>query len=200
MEPRKSGSLGPLFLPLLTIGCLFVAALFVAACSSMSGSLNTGMATVNTMVSDPATCQAPDGPYAHVYVTITDVQAHTSSSAGPNDSGWVDLTPNLSKSPKQIDLLGQATNKCFLATLGDSQQLQAGTYQQIRVILADNSLSLNGNLCSNSANCVVLNSDPTHRPQDSFWPNRRRRVHHRCRPDQRPRYRFQYLCFHRAAR
>ncbi len=164
MEQRNSVSSGSLFLPVLAIGCLFVAALFVAACSSMSGTLSSGMATVNTMVSDPATCQAPDGPYSHVYVTITDVQANTSSSAGPNDSGWVDLTPSLSKSPKQIDLLGQANNKCFLASLGDSQQLQAGTYQQIRVILADNSLSVSGNACGNSANCIMLTSDVSNTP------------------------------------
>lgn len=147
--------------PILAIGSLLIAALIVAACSSsMTGTVNSGMATVTTMISDPATCQAPSGPYAHVYVTITDVKIHTSSSAGPNDSGWVDLTPNLASSPKQIDLLGQANNKCFLASLGDAKQLQAGTYQQIRIILADNSANISGNACGSSANCVMLTSDP----------------------------------------
>jgi hypothetical protein len=160
MGQRKAVSSGLLFQPLLVLGCLFVAALFVAACSSMTGTLPaSGMATVNTMISDPATCAAPDGPYSHVYVTITDVQANLSASAGDNDGGWVDLTPNLKKTPKQVDLLGRANNQCFLASLGDSQQLQAGTYQQIRLILADNSLSISGNMCGSSANCVVLNSD-----------------------------------------
>jgi hypothetical protein len=111
------------------------------------------------MLSDPATCAGPNGPFMHVYVTITDVQANISSSAGDKDSGWTDLTPGLSSQPKQIDLLGQANNQCFLATLGATQQLQAGTYQQIRLILADNSASVSNNLCSNSANCVQLSSD-----------------------------------------
>jgi hypothetical protein len=111
------------------------------------------------MLSDPATCAGPTGPYAHVYVAITDVQANTNSSAGDNDSGWNDLTPGLSSAPKQIDLLGQANNQCFLATLGDNQQLQAGNYQQIRLILADNSATIANNLCNGSANCVVLASD-----------------------------------------
>lgn len=115
------------------------------------------MATVS--ISDPATCAGPSGPFSHVYVTITDVQANVSSTAGDNDSGWKDLTPNLSKQPKQIDLLGQANNQCFLATLGDAQQLQAGNYQQIRLILADNSATLANNLCGSSTNCVVLSSD-----------------------------------------
>jgi len=117
------------------------------------------MATVNVRLSDPATCQAPTGPFSHVYVTISDVQANVSSSAGPSDSGWVDLTPTLSKAPQQIDLLGQANNQCFLASLGDSQQLQAGSYQQIRIMLVDNTVAVSNSACGSAANCVVLASD-----------------------------------------
>lgn len=151
-----------LWQPLLVLGCLLVAALVIAACSSGTVSTASGMGTVSVMLSDPATCQAPAGPYSHVYVTITDVQANVSSTVSATDSSWVDLTPNLSNNPQQIDLLGLANNHCFLATLGDSLQLQAGSYQQIRVILASNSASLSGsNACqtAGSANCVVLASD-----------------------------------------
>jgi hypothetical protein len=122
--------------------------------------VGNGMASVTTMISDPATCATPNGPFSHVYVTITDVKAHMSSSAGPNDSGWVDLTPSLDIAPKQVDLLGLANNQCFLASLGDAQQLQAGTYQQIRVILASDSTSIISNKCGDgSANCVQLSKD-----------------------------------------
>lgn len=149
----------------ILVGCiaLFVGGLIAISCStnvmnSGSGS-GTGMVTVS--ISDPATCAGPDGPFAHVYVTITDVQANISSTAGDSDSGWTDLTPGLSSQPKQIDLLGQANNQCFLATLGDAQQLQAGNYQQIRLILASNSSSLSNNACASagSTNCVVLSAD-----------------------------------------
>jgi hypothetical protein len=95
MEHRKAVSLGPLFLSLLAVCCLYMAALFVTACGSMSGTVVSGTGAVTTFVSDPATCQAPNGSYTGVWVAITDVQAHTNSSAGPNDSGWVDLTPTL---------------------------------------------------------------------------------------------------------
>jgi hypothetical protein len=161
MEHRKAVSWAPLFLSLLAVCCLCIAALFVTACSSMSGSLQgSGMGTVATMISDPATCATPNGPFAHVYVTITDVKVHTSSTAGPNDSGWVDLTPSLAKAPKQVDLLGLANNQCFLASLGDPQQLQAGTYQQIRIILASDSTGISTNSCGNgAANCVQLSTD-----------------------------------------
>jgi hypothetical protein len=160
MEHRKAVSLRQLFPVILAISCLLVAAFFIAACSSVNGNLSSGMATVTTMISDPATCATPNGPFSHVYVTITDVEANMSSSAGNNDSGWTDLTPALKSTPKQVDLLGLANNQCFLASLGDSQELQAGTYQQIRVILAADSTSISSNACgSGSANCIQLSSD-----------------------------------------
>ena len=149
----------------LALGCMAVVSMIVVACSSgSSNSPSSGIGTVNVQLSDPATCAAPAGPYSHVYVTITDVQANVSSTASSGDSGWVDLTPNLSKSPQQIDLLGQANNQCFLATLGDAQQLQAGSYQQIRLVLADNSASISNNVCGSAANCVILASDSSVHP------------------------------------
>jgi hypothetical protein len=142
---------------ILLIGFLVVLCTVPTGCSnSVTSAVNAGMATANVVLSDPATCQAPSGPFAHVYVTITDVKASASATAGDTDSSWVDLTPDLSKAPKQIDLLGQANNQCFLASLGSTSQLQAGKYQQIRILLADNSASVSNNSCNGSANCVVL--------------------------------------------
>jgi len=130
--------------------------------SSSSTAPNTG--TVNLSVSDPSTCSAPQGPYSNVYVTVTDVKIHQSASAGANDAGWVDLTPNLT--PTQIDLLGIANNNCFLASLGSNVQLTAGNYQQIRVILLDNSQAskVTSNKCGSAANCVILGSNSSMQP------------------------------------
>lgn len=161
-KPNKWTSRGFVWPIATAVVFLTVVSLVISACSSGSGTTSTGAATVNTRLSDPATCEAPAGPFSHVWVTITDVQANVSATASSTDSGWVDLTPNLAKSPQQIDLLGQANNQCFLATLGDAQQLQAGSYQQIRLMLADNSTgaSISNNACGNSAaNCVVLASN-----------------------------------------
>ncbi len=143
---------------LLAVAAAALAAFFVG-CSSSSNPSQMGAVTLT--MSDPATCTAPQGPYSHVYVTITDALAHTSSTAGPNDSGWLDLTPNLKSNPMQVDLLAAASNQCFLATLGSNTQLQAGNYQQIRLILLANSSasSVTGNKCGSAANCVVLAAD-----------------------------------------
>jgi hypothetical protein len=113
---------------------------------------------VNVTVSDPATCSAPQGAFSHIYVTITDVQINASASAGDSDPGWIDLTPSLQQNPQQVDLLGQANNQCFLAMLGSTSELQPGSYQQIRIVLASNSTTVTNNQCGSTANCVMLTS------------------------------------------
>jgi len=164
--PHLTGSFPRVRKAIFALLILFATGFIVVACSNTStgssGSTTptSTMATVSVRVSDPATCQSPSGPFSHVYVTITDVLAHVSATAGDSDPGWVDLTPGLSNAPMQVDLLGQANNQCFLATLGDAQQLQAASYQQIRVILAPNGgATMANNPCGGDANCVVLASD-----------------------------------------
>ncbi len=146
----------------LAMGVL-AALLWAAGCGSANNSTTATTASVTVHVSDPATCSAPQGQFSHVYMTITDVLIHQSSTAAPNDPGWIDLTPNLKGAPMQVDMLAQATNQCFLATLG-STGIQPGTYEQIRVILAANTTSVEGNKCGSSANCVMLTNDLTNTP------------------------------------
>jgi hypothetical protein len=148
--------------PLLVVGIAFV----LSSCSGGSKSAtSTAPAKVNLAVSDPATCSGPQGPFSHIFVTITDVQINASASAGDNDPSWIDLTPNLQQSPQQVDLLGQANNQCFLAMLGSSIELQPGSYQQIRIVLASNTTAVKANLCGSTANCVTLSSDSSSTPQ-----------------------------------
>src|SRR5215469_16068031 len=148
--------------PFCTLALIsLVGALALSGCSSngKSSTPNNG-AFVNVRISDPATCSGPKGAFSHIYVTITDVQINESGGAGNNDSGWVDLTPSLSQNPQQVDLLGQASDQCFLATLGATTALQPGNYQQIRITLASNATVIVNNVCGSSANCVMLSSAP----------------------------------------
>lgn len=139
----------------------FLASALVAVLTACGGD-SSKTATVQTSMSDPSTCKAPQGPFSHIYVTVTDVLIHTSANASANDSGWVDLTPDLQKNPVQVDLLG-VSNQCFLATLG-SAAIPAGSYQQMRIILAPNSSGVNNNKCDTTANCLMLTSDLTNTP------------------------------------
>ena len=138
---------------------LVVAATLMVACGGDGGrqSGSAEPAFVNVSLSDPPTCASPAGPYSHVYVTIADVQIHQSSTANANDAGWVSLTPALKSAPKQVDLLGLGGSGCLLAQLGSNTQIQAGTYQQIRVYLAADSVNVPGNQCAQGNNCVVYN-------------------------------------------
>lgn len=139
---------------------LFACAFVLAGCSGNGKSTPSSGSFVNVRVSDPATCSGPKGAFAHIYVTITDVQINASASAGNNDSGWIDLTPLLSQNPQQVDLLAEPNNQCFLATLGATTALQPGSYQQIRIMLANNATVVTNNVCGGSANCVMLSSTP----------------------------------------
>jgi hypothetical protein len=145
------------FIPVLAHLLFAALTMLLVSCGS-SGNNSMQMATVQVSLSDPATCSAPQGAFSHVYVTVTDVRIHQSASASDTDSGWVDLAPGLAGSPVQVDLLGAGT-QCFLKMLGSSE-IQPGTYQQIRILLADNSAMVSGNQCGSTANCVVLASDP----------------------------------------
>jgi hypothetical protein len=149
----------------ITLVVLIAFAFILSSCSGGgSSATNTNAAAkVNVAVSDPATCSSPQGPFSHIFVTITDVQINT--SAGDNDPGWTDLTPNLAQNPQQVDLLGQANNQCFLAMLGSNIELQPGSYQQIRIVLANNNTMVKSNECGNTANCVMLTSDSSSTPQ-----------------------------------
>src|SRR5438094_9443270 len=120
---------------LVTLAAAALALMILASCGgggNNSGIFGGATGTINTTLSDPATCTPPNGNFSHVFVTVVDVKAHTNANAGDNDSGFVDLTPNLHNSPVQVDLLGAASAGCFLAQLGSGTVIPAGTYQQIR--------------------------------------------------------------------
>ena len=144
---------------LITVVTVGVLLLSCGGGSSSPSPAANGLGMVRLSLSDPATCSGPRGTFRHIYVTVTDVLVNQSTSSGNSDAGWVDLTPNLKNAPLQVDLLGAAT-QCFLATLG-SMGIQPGTYEQIRVILADNSTPVSGNKCGSTANCVMLSGDPS---------------------------------------
>src|SRR5262249_52706370 len=145
----------------LFVALMLIAMILLVACGGGGGGTGTGrgagQGTVNLTISDPATCGPPQGPYSHIYLTVTDVQVNQSATASPTDGGWIDLTPGLK--PMQIDFLATPNGQCILATLVSNATINAGTYQQMRIILLDNTKAsqLTTNNCTaTSANCVVL--------------------------------------------
>lgn len=144
----------------------------IVGCSGGSSAAPTATTsgTISVHLIDPPTCAAPNGSFSHVWITVTRVQAHISSDAGPNDSGWVDLV-DLRSGPKQLDLFSLASTSCVLNQLGSTTGLPPGKYQQIRFYLLPNTPSGNTaqpatNQCANAGafNCVVLASDGSMQP------------------------------------
>ena len=108
----------------LALAATSISAAVLVACGGGGGS-STG--TMQLSLTDAAACG-----YDHVYVTVEKVRVHKSDTAGESDAGWEEMavTP-----AKQVDLL-MLTNGT-LEPLGQ-MQLPAGTYTQMRLVLASN--------------------------------------------------------------
>ena len=131
-----------------------VAVVCLAACGGGGSADNTA-----AMTGDGASVAGPfgtlrvsltDSPacgFDNAWVTVEKVRVHRDGSAGDGDPGWVDLplpqpqpltTPSAALQPLRVDLL-TLTNGT-LVPLGQVQ-LPAGTYTQLRLVLAGNTAS-----------------------------------------------------------
>jgi hypothetical protein len=110
------------------IATLGFAATLAACGGGGGGGTVAGQGTLRVALTD-----APSCGYDHVWVTIEKVSVHQSSTAAETDSGWTDLTLSPAR---RVDLL-ELTNG-VLEELG-SVPLAAGSYSQIRLVLASNS-------------------------------------------------------------
>ena len=103
---------------------------------------NSPLGTLRVALTDNPACG-----YDNVWVTVEKVRVHRDASAGDGDAGWIDLplpvpqpvpTPLPAPQPLRVDLL-TLTNGT-LVPLGQVQ-LPAGTYTQLRLVLAENTAS-----------------------------------------------------------
>ena len=96
----------------------------LVACGGGSGTSSDG--TLKLAMTDAPACG-----YDHVYVTVNKIRVHQNATADGNAAGWSEL----SIPAQRIDLL--SLNNGVLQELG-SLPLPAGTYQQVRLVLAPN--------------------------------------------------------------
>ncbi|HET7525430.1 MAG TPA: DUF4382 domain-containing protein, partial [Burkholderiaceae bacterium] len=99
----------------------------LAACGGGGGE---GIGTMRLSLTDAPACG-----YDNVWVTVQKVRVHRSATANDNDAGWSEV---VLATPKRVDLL-TLTNGA-LEPLGQTQ-LPAGTYTQMRLVLAPNTAS-----------------------------------------------------------
>lgn len=153
----------------VTLGMVMALAItyFISCGGNPLAPQTPSMGTVFATLSDPPSCMPPNGHFAHVFITVNSVQAHTSASAGDNSPGWQELAPLLASAPMQIDLFSKPDTTCVLAQLG-SASLSVGALQQIRLLLLSNTPAAgvavpSPNACAgNGFNCVVLDDGSIH--------------------------------------
>jgi hypothetical protein len=110
------------------MGLSTLAATALFACGGGGGGGSAGgTGTLRMSLTDAPACG-----YDNVWVTVQKVRVHQSSSAGDNDAGWQEI---VLASPQRVDLL-TLTNGTLMP-LGQTQ-LPAGTYTQMRLVLAPN--------------------------------------------------------------
>jgi hypothetical protein len=105
-------------------------ALLLASCGGGGGIGGTGMdtGTLRVKLTDVPACG-----FDKVNVTVLKVRVHKSPTAGDDDAGWSEIPVDPAK--QRIELL--ALTNGVLAELGQAA-LPAGTYTQLRLVLADN--------------------------------------------------------------
>ncbi len=107
---------------------LAFSALIMASCGGGSATFSSNNGTLVVVITD-----APAEDFLQINVTISGVRVHMSADAGTEDAGWHDLTL---PEPLKIDLLSLQGG--IMQTLGQLP-LEAGHYQQVRLLLVPNS-------------------------------------------------------------
>lgn len=99
----------------------------LVACGGGSDGSASATGTLRLALTDAPACG-----YDNVWVTVERVRVHKSGSAAETDSGWSEV---VLAAPQRIDLLEYTNGKTL--PLGETQ-LPAGTYTQMRLVLAPN--------------------------------------------------------------
>ncbi len=117
----------------LAAATLFVSVSLGGCGGGGSGNASTG--TVSVGVTD-----APNTSFQHVWITVKEVWFHTSNVAGTNDPGWLKYPlKDAGGNPTAVtvDLAALANGAAPSTIWNGSITLPVGTYQQIRIFLAD---------------------------------------------------------------
>lgn len=109
-------------------GAALAAATLLAACGGGGSSPDTG--TMRLSLTDAPACG-----YDSVFVTVERVRVHQSATAENSDSGWSEV---VLAAPQRVDLL--TLNNGTLLPLGQTE-LPAGSYTQMRLVLAANTVA-----------------------------------------------------------
>lgn len=116
---------------LLLAGAALLTGLSLLSGCGGGGGDSSPTGTLSLSITDQPACG-----YDNVFITVEKVRVHQSEDAVDGDAGWQEIP--ITDAPKRIDLL-KLTNG-VLEALGQTV-LPAGTYTQMRLMLADNKVT-----------------------------------------------------------
>lgn len=132
----------------LLIAVVVGASLALAACSSDddTGSLQVQLSDMSTIAPGLSALAAAGELHVTgveaITVTFSRVEIHSSANAGDNDAGWLEvLDSSISVAERTFDLLLVASGNFEVLGL---TTLAAGTYQQVRIVIEDATITING--------------------------------------------------------
>jgi hypothetical protein len=131
----------------LVLGVL-LAGLLAGCGSGSEGGAGTQFGTLSVSLTDAPACG-----FDAVNVTVEKVRVHQSSSVNEHAAGWTTITLDPPQKINLLDLNDPTQPNFALAHLGQAP-LEAGHYQQVRLVLLSNSVT------NPFANSVVLSSQP----------------------------------------
>ncbi len=113
------------------VGALILPVLLVACGGGGSSGSSTSSASPANGTVEAAITDAPSSNFDHVWVTVEGIWFHTSSSAEPQQAGWIKYSL---PAPVTVDLTTLTNGE--LDDVFPDISLPAGDYQQIRLMLA----------------------------------------------------------------
>ena len=131
----------------LLIAQVVAASVALAACSSDdTGSLQVQLSDMSTIAPGLSAVAAVGELHVTgveaINVTFSRVEVHSSANAGDNDAGWQEvLDSSIAVAERTFDLLLVASGN--FAVLGLTT-LAAGAYQQVRIVIEDATITING--------------------------------------------------------
>ncbi len=137
------------YLKCLLIAVMVGASVALAACSSDdegTGSLEVRLSDMSTVAPGLSALAAASELHVTgveaITVTFSRVEVHSSANAGDNDAGWLEvLDSSISVAERTFDLLLVASGNFEVLGL---TTLAAGRYQQVRIVIEDATITING--------------------------------------------------------
>jgi hypothetical protein len=124
------------------------------ACPFSTGMGLMSVAAIKSQICE--TCTASSRAQ-HIFVNLKSIQLHSVFPDSPSSSEWLELTPQLLREPRQIDMVGDSNPEIL-----QTAHIPAGMYRELRLQFSldtptdSDGLPADSSCGNNRRNCVVM--------------------------------------------